>query len=88
MSDILRAEDIETCKENIQPLREGRRASALKTMVSNTKTAEEIEAERSYVHTMTRNSPEIKTGRPTRSPAFLLVFRSNMSVVLEILRSE
>ena len=50
MGDVLRAEDVETCKENIQPLREGRRASTLKKIVTTTKSIEDIEKERQYVH--------------------------------------
>lgn len=49
MGDVLRAEEIETCKENIQPLREGRRASTLKKIVTVTKSVEDIEKERQYV---------------------------------------
>lgn len=48
MGDVLRAEEIETCKENIQPLREGRRASTLKKIVTVTKSVEDIEKERQY----------------------------------------
>ncbi|XP_049850767.1 uncharacterized protein LOC126323895 [Schistocerca gregaria] len=38
--------DIEQCKENIQPLREGRRLSALKKGIQQKLTTEQIEAER------------------------------------------
>jgi hypothetical protein len=49
MGDSVRAEDIETCKENIQPLREGRRTSTLKKIVTTTKAVEDVEKERQYV---------------------------------------
>lgn len=49
MGDVLRAEEVDACKENIQPLREGRRASTLKKIVTTTKSVEDIEKERQYV---------------------------------------
>lgn len=61
MGDVIRADEIETCKENIQPLREGRRTSTLKKILTVTKTVEDVEKERQYVAVDARN--RLNSGR-------------------------
>jgi len=68
MGDVLRAEEIETCKENIQPLREGRRASTLKKIMTNTKSVEDIEKERQYVPMLRCNAIHEKDSKHRFDP--------------------